>query len=422
MQRTNPPMWVFFTLSLLGLWLLSAPATFHFKSTPLVWSDLASGALLTILSICGRRKPTSLLLWIIAFIGIWLLVAPLLFWAPTAGAYINNTLIGALIIALAVIFFPMPGQVPDEEPTIPPGWSYNPSSWPQRIPVAFFAFVCWMISKYLAAFQLGYIDTVWDPFFDPGTKEVLESDVSKLFPVSDAGLGAFAYTLEFLSTCQGGKARWRTSPWSVLIFGLLVIPVSLVSVILIILQPLAVGSWCTLCLVTAVCMLIPIPLAVDEVIATLQYLKHSKEKSKLSLLFQGGLCAEAKTDERTPSLDRPLTSLCKASLWGATFPWNLILSIFLGVGLMCYPSYFHLHGILLDLDPILGALTVVVSVVSCSEFLRKMRYINLGLSLILFVSAWFSPISFGIHIATAIAIALLCLRKGILKERGLWRA
>lgn len=416
MPQNRPPMWIFFTLALLGLWLLTAPATFHFESSPLLWSDLISGALLIVLSLHARIRPTSCKLWILAAIGIWLEIAPLVFWAPTTGAYVNNTLVGALVIALAVVFYPMPGQLPDEEPTVPPGFSYNPSSWPQRLPIAFFAFICWMISRYLAAYQLGYIDTVWDPFFDPGTKGVLESDVSKLFPVSDAGLGALAYTLEFLATCQSGKARWRTSPWGVIVFGILVIPVSLVSVILIILQPLAVGTWCTLCLATAVCMLIPIPLAVDEVIATLQYLKKSKEKSFFSLLFKGGTCAEAKTDHRTPTLDQPLLKICQASLWGVTFPWNLSISALIGICLMSFPSLFDLEGILFDLDPILGALTVVVSVVSFSEHLRKCRYLNLLFALVLFIAAWFSSDYISLHAATAVAIALLSLRRGTVTQ------
>lgn len=418
MDLNKPPVWNLFAISLLGFWLITAPATFEFTTTPLVVSDLICGALLIILSLGFRKNPKASVLWIIAGIGIWLEFAPLLFWAKTSGAYINNTLIGTLVIAFSVIFFPIPGQIPDDEPTIPPGWSYNPSSWPQRIPVAFFAFLCWTISKYLSAYQLGYIDTVWDPFFNPGTEGVLDSSVSKLFPVSDAGLGAFAYTLEFLSTCQGGKARWRTSPWGVLLFGLLVIPVGFVSVVLIILQPLAVGTWCTLCLGTALCMLLPIPLAVDEVIATIQYLKQSKEKSFLTRLFKGGECTGAKKDTRTPSLEAPLLTLCKASLWGVTIPWNLVISAIIGLTLMTFPSRFDLEGILFDLDPILGALTVVIAVISCSEFLRRVRYVNLIFGLILFIASFFSPTDTMIHIAIAIAIALFSLRKGAVKEKG----
>lgn len=412
MDLTKPPMWSFFTISSLGLWLIAAPATFAFESAPLVISDLLSGVLLIIISLCNRKNPKASLLWFVAAIGIWLEFAPLVFWAPAAGAYINNTLVGTLVILLSVVLFPIPGQIPDTEPTIPPGWSYNPSSWPQRIPIAFFAFVCWMISRYLAAYQLGYIETVWDPFFNPGTTGVLESSVSKLFPVSDAGLGAFAYTLEFLSTCQGGKARWRTSPWGVLLFGILVIPVSLVSVILIILQPLAVGTWCTLCLVTAICMLLPIPLAVDEVIATLQYLKRARKGSRLSLLFQGGECVEAKIDKKTPSLEEPLLKICKASLWGVSFPWNLAIAALLGICLMTYPSQLHEEGILFDLDPILGALTVVATVISFSQLLRKARYLNFLFSLILIIGSLFSSEAVALHIATAIAIAIFSLRKG----------
>lgn len=405
MEPNKPPLWVFFTIALLGLWVMTAAPSFGFESLSLVVSDLICGLLLIIIALIARNKPTTMALWTIAGIGIWLQLAPLVFWAPTSGAYINDTLIGTLVIAFSVIFFPSLGQIPDTEPTIPPGWSYNPSSWPQRFPIAFFAFLCWMISRYLSAYQLGYIDSVWDPFFTPGTKGVLESDVSRMFPVSDAGLGAFAYTLEFLFTCQGGKARWRTSPWGVLIFGILVVPVSLVSVLLIILQPLAVGTWCTLCLLTALCMLLPIPLAIDEVVASIQYLRHSREKPFLELLFKGGLCPGAKEDTRTPSMQAPLFEICKASFWGVTVPWNLATTALLGVFLMSFPS---------EIDPIIGALTIVISVIACSEFLRKARYLNLLLSLILL----FSGTEIVIHIIIALGIGIFSLRKGPIKEKG----
>jgi len=416
MKKNIPPPACFFILILLGIWLLTAPGTFHFENSAVIYSDLICGILLICLGLIGRRSPTTPLLWTIAGVGVYLHAAPLLFWAPTAGAYLNNILIGTLVITIAILLFPMPNQVPDEEPTIPPGWTYNPSSWPQRLPIALFAFLCWVIAKYLTARQLGYIDTVWDPFFDPGTEAVLTSNVSQLFPVSDAGLGALAYTLEFLLTCQGGKARWRTSPWGVLVFGILAVPVSLVSVILIILQPLIVGTWCTLCLVTAFCMLIPIPLAIDEVIASLQYLKRTKTKPFLKLLFQGGDDPKAKNDSRTPPLTAPLYKIIQASLWGVTFPWNLSLSALLGVALMSLPSVLSIAGILFDMDPILGALIAVVSVVSYSEWLRSLRYLNCLFAAALFILAWFSLVYTALHLIIAIAIGLLSFRKGNLKE------
>ncbi len=422
MNEDKIPVQVYFTISLLGLWLLASTATFGYKSLPLIVSNIFCSLALIILGLRCRRNPTAIGIWAIAAIGIWLQFSPLLFWAPNAASYVNDTFIGCWVIALAITLHPMPGHSLKEKPTIPPGWSYNPSSWPQRLPIAFFAFICWMLARYLSAYQLGYIDTVWDPFFTPGTKGVLESDVSKAFPVSDAGLGAFAYTMEFFSICQGGANRWRTAPWLVLVFGILVIPVSIVSTILIILQPLAVGTWCTLCLVTAICMLIPIPFAIGEVAASIQYLRHSKQKTFFQLLFFGGNCPGEKPDTFPISMDQPLFALFKASLSGLTFPWNLSISVFLGVAIIAIPTALGVEGLLYDIDPILGALITLISVTSFAEYARNLRYLNGLVAAVLFACALssFSHQSLSIvllHMIFAIAIALLSLRKGPIREQ-----
>jgi hypothetical protein len=39
------------------------------------------------------NRPVSL--WICCFVGVWLTFAPVLFWAPTAAAYLNDTIVGA---------------------------------------------------------------------------------------------------------------------------------------------------------------------------------------------------------------------------------------------------------------------------------------------------------------------------------------
>lgn len=421
MQGEKIPVQIYFTLSALGLWLIASTITFAMGSTAVAYSNFAVGALLIYFGMKCRRSATSLEIWGITALGIWLQFSPLVFWAPEAAAYVNDTFVGAWVIALAITLHPMPGHSLKEEGTIPPGWTYNPSGWPQRLPIAFFAFLCWMIARYLSAYQLGYLETVWDPFFTPGTKGVLESDVSKAFPVSDAGLGALAYTIEFFATCQGGANRWRTAPWLVLVFGILVIPVSLVSTVLIILQPLAVGTWCTLCLVTAVCMLIPIPFAIGEVAATIQFLRKSKEKPFLELLFRGGKCPKEKKDGLSPTMDRPLSVLIESSLSGLTFPWNLNLAAILGIGLMALPSVFGLKGILYDIDPVAGALTAVVSVVSWAEMVRKWRYVNFLFSALILAGAAMAYKSepgaiIALHVGLAALIALLSIRKGEIKE------
>jgi uncharacterized membrane protein len=163
---------------------------------------------------------------------------------------------------------------------IPPGWDYNPASWAQRLPLVAVAAVGAALSTYLALYQYRVVDAVWDPFFGPGSERVLDSSVSKLLPVSDAALGAFGYLLDAAAGLVGGRNRWRTMPWLVVLFGILVGPLGAVSIALVIAQPLLVGEWCTLCLVTAALSVAMIAPAMDEVLASLQYLKRVREQSR----------------------------------------------------------------------------------------------------------------------------------------------
>lgn len=414
--------WISFAGVFLGLWLLISPATFNYQSRVLTYSDLACGVVLLIASLGCRRLKTVLVAWVFAIVGMWLECAPLIFWAPDPACYLNNTIVGMLTLALFILMPTIPNQIEETGPSVPPGWSYNPSSWPQRLPIALLAFIGWLFSLYLAAFQLGYLDVVWDPFFPNGTLRVLTSNVSKAFPIPDAGLGAFAYSLEILSTFQGSERRWRTMPWMVIIFGLLAVPLSLTSVILIILQPIAVGAWCTLCLMTACCMLIVTPLSIDEVVVAVQYLRASKEKPFLKLLFQGGKCPGATQDHRSPALDEPLFTLLQATRWGVTVPWNLALTVFLGIFLMCFPGVFDMQGFMADLDHIIGALIVTVTMVALAEAVRSVRYLNIVLGSILVIFAFFHFAKGNVsliltQIFLGILVTLLSIRKGPIREK-----
>ena len=162
----------------------------------------------------------------------------------------------------------------------PPGWHYNPSGWSQRLPVVILAFVGLFISRYLAAFQLGHIERAWDPFFGEGTERIITSYVSEAFPVSDAGLGAATYMLEVLTGVIGDRRRWRTMPWMVLLFGLMIVPLGVVSIAFIIIQPILLGTWCTLCLVAAAAMLLQIPYSLDEIVACLQFLDDRRRRGR----------------------------------------------------------------------------------------------------------------------------------------------
>jgi uncharacterized membrane protein len=161
---------------------------------------------------------------------------------------------------------------------IPPAWDYNPSSWRERIPLVIIASIGFFIAIYLALYQLKVVDSVWDPFFGDGTERVLTSQVSHAFPIPDALLGAFGYLVDVVSGIVGGVNRWKTMPWIVIIFGVAVGPLGLVSILLVISQPVFVGAWCTLCLTSAVISVMMISPAMDEFLASLQYLQRVRRR------------------------------------------------------------------------------------------------------------------------------------------------
>jgi hypothetical protein len=446
-------LWVYWMLILLGVWMVLSPLTFSYaKSTvepsggrslwltldqrilAMKWSDIISGILLIIFGFRSLtpNRPTGI--WIMCFTGIWISMAPLIFWAPTASAYINDTLVGMLVISLSVLIPGMPNMIMYMKmgSEVPQGWTYNPSSWPQRWIMIATGFLGFIVSRYLAAFQLGYIDNTWDPFFGISSEQVLNSTMSQSLPVSDAGLGAFAYTFEFLMGFMGSPSRWRTMPWMVTFFGILVIPLGLVHIFLVISQPLTVGAWCTFCLLAASIMLPIIPLEVDEVIAMGQHMRVATKNGEKfwSVFWKGGKPIEMNKDERSPELMQlpsKFKNVFAASVWGMSVPKTLGAATILGIFLMAAPGIFGLpvKASLADVNHLCGALIVVVSVISMGEVVRAGRYFNILIGLALAVIPWFVEDKHLalkiIDMAAGLLVAGLSVPLGVKKEKyGLW--
>jgi uncharacterized membrane protein len=424
-QRHGRTLWAPSANLVLGAWLLTSPAMLPYESVPLIWSDLASAVLILVFAGFSFSPRHLWAPWGIGVVGLWLLFAPLIFWAPTAAVYANDTLVGTLVITLALIVPGVPGLKEPPGPDTPPGWNYNPSWWVQRAPIIALAFVGFFISRYLAAYQLGHISSVWDPFFPGGTKAVLESKVSRAWPISDAGLGSISYILEALTGYWGGVRRWRTMPWLVVVFGILVVPLGVTSIVLIILQPLAVGAWCTLCLVTAAAMLLMIAPAMDEVVATGQVLVQGRRAGRFwRTFFKGGPSEqldEPVAVEYPPSV---LTGLVRAS--GLTcIPWNLGLCALLGVWLMFAPTVLGTTAWAADSDHLLGALVVTFSVIAWGEIARTGRLVNIALGAWLAAAPWMlsgaTTASRWNDLAVALALMALSVPRGRIRDRfGGW--
>lgn len=166
----------------------------------------------------------------------------------------------------------------------PPGFTWNPSAWKQRVPIAILGFIAAAISTYLALFQWGLLSSVWDPFFGSQTIEVIDSSTSHFMyswiGIPDAALGALAYLGDAIFGIAGSTRRWQYRPWLVILFGIDVIPLGIVSAVLVFIQGFIIGSWCTLCLVTAIISLILVVMAYDEVWASLRYLMFVYRKHR----------------------------------------------------------------------------------------------------------------------------------------------
>jgi uncharacterized membrane protein len=157
---------------------------------------------------------------------------------------------------------------------VPPGWDENPTAWPKRLSFAARAFVGLCIATYLTLYQVGVFSNVWEPFFGSGSREVLTSAFSRSLPVPDASLGALAYLTELVLSFIGRQDRWRTMPWTTIVLGFVVGFGAVVSILLMIVQPIAVGAWCTLCLASAFVSLTLVGPGMEELLATLQHLKR----------------------------------------------------------------------------------------------------------------------------------------------------
>ncbi len=430
MTHDESTVWPHFANMVLGLWLISGAFALAYGSRGLVVSDIVSGTFVIALSILSLSKRPMLRLWAPwanALVGVWLLFAPLVFWAPTAAGYANDTLLGALVVAFAVLApgMPMaPGMQMDVDgPDVPPGWSYNPSSWTQRAPIIALALVGFFMSRQMAAFQLGQITSLIDPFFGLGTERVLTSDVSKQFPISDAGFGGIAYAIEFLMGFMGDKRRWRTMPWMVTFFGILVVPLGVVSIGLIILQPLAVGSWCTPCLIAAAAMVIMIALTLDEVVAMGQFLVQAVREGQpfWRTFWLGGTLRDLPVvDSVRPDVVRPM-----AMLWGVTVPWSLALSVGIGVWLMFTPSLLGTQGSAAHADHLLGALIVTFAVMALADVGRALRFANVLFGAFVIAAPWLLQGATGssrwIDLGAGAAVVLLSFARGTVGEKyGTW--
>jgi len=433
--------WAHFVNIGLATWLITQPLLINVAEPLLRWSEMLLGAALLVCAALAISWRAPWARWACAGIGALVMAVPFLFSTENAAAYLSDTLVGALIFGFAVCTKPEPGTsalAALTGPLAPPGWSYNPSAWTQRLPIIALAIVGLYVSRYLAAYQLGHIPDVWDPFFagspaDPqnGTEEIITSWVSKAWPVSDAAVGGYTYLLEILTGIVGSRMRWRTMPWLVVLFGLMIAPLGITSIFFIIIQPVLIGTWSTIALIGAAAVLVQIPYSLDELLATLQFLRRRAKagQSWLRVLFVGDTDEMPKTDAADPvgdEFDQAPSAVIRSIVGsGVSLPWNLVLAALIGLALLFTRVLLGVDGTLANVHHVIGSLVLTVVAIAAAEVARPARYLNALLGAVLAAA----PFMMAADLATSafslvlgVALVVLSIRRGPIRERyGSWQ-
>ena len=441
-QRAN--RWAHFVNMGLGTWLITQPLLINVQEPLLRWNEMVLGAMLMLFAALALSWRAQWARWVCAGIGVLVMGVPFLFSTANAAAYLSDTLVGALIFGFAVCTKPEPGVAAVAAltgPVVPPGWSYNPSAWTQRLPIIVLAILGLYVSRYLAAYQLGYIPGVWDPFFaassplDPrnGTEDIITSWVSKAWPVSDAAVGGYTYLLEILTGIAGSRLRWRTMPWLVVLFGLMIAPLGITSIFFIIIQPVLIGTWSIIALIGAAAVLIQIPYSLDELIATLQFLRRRAQAGQnwLRIFFVGDTDEVPKTrgvetnTEVFDEFDQSPGAVFKAAIsGGVSLPWNLALAALIGLSLLFTRITLSADGNMAHAHHVIGSLVLTVVSIAAAEVARPVRYLNMVLGAALIAAPFMFAAGMAatiVSVVLGLGLIALSLRRGLIRERyGNW--
>jgi hypothetical protein len=299
---------------------------------------------------------------------------------------------------------------------LPPGWTYNPSRWSERLPVLVLALTGFGIAAYLGMYQWGAFPFVWEPFFGDGSHRILkESSLAHLLPVPDAVIGAVVYLLDATAGAIGGRARWRTLPWIVLLNGLIASGLGFGGMLLAIFQPVLFHAYCTLCLASAVCSIAMVGPVMAEVLVTLQFLKRERDRDRSlwRAVCGGRLVPELKEVLRAEP--HPGNLNCSNAdevepRRAVGFPVSAnLVSVSLGSWLMAAPAVLGYGGTAAMDDRIAGPVAVACGLIALHEVTRSLLRVTVVVGGWLVVAPWL--FGFGLPAllnSTAVGILLCC--------------
>ncbi|VTU16232.1 hypothetical protein [Variovorax sp. RA8] len=135
------------------------------------------------------------------------------------------------------------------------------------------------------------------------------------------------------------EAFRRTMPWRVILFDLTIVPLGVTSIFFIIIQPVVLGTWSVVALIGAAAILLQVPYSLDEIIATVQFLRRRARAGRpwLRVLFVGDLDEPAGPPGATRVDEfarRPGAVVRDMLAGGVNLPWTLALGAGIGLSLL----------------------------------------------------------------------------------------
>lgn len=300
-------------LAFLAVLLATSPITINHTGFFMAKSNIVGGGLLLILAAFSLKN--LLFFRLSTIIGLWEILIACIPEQSSLAVFANNTLVGLSIVCLTCIFPSRPSHL-EVGPTLPEGFSYNPSSENRRNVMFFFSSITWFIVR----------DLVTQSFYtSPNHAGFLTCIRAALFTTSSWLLAL---------SLSGSKRRWHTRPILVINSFLIVIFALLQVFLAVILQCIPVHNW--KCLSLTLSLAIIVIFNIDELQATLRHLfQTAKQDNQLKIYraLQGSTYYQESFlwEECSHS---SLSKACKQLTAGIYCPLSHLLSIAFAIVLL----------------------------------------------------------------------------------------
>jgi hypothetical protein len=213
-------------------------------------------------------------------------------------------------------------------------------------------------------------------------------------------------------------------PWLVVLFGLMIAPLGVVSIFFIVIQPILLGTWSTLALLAAAAMLVQIPYSLDELLASVQFVRRRARAGSrwLTVVLRGDTddVRRRTTSRAIDELDAPpLAIVGNALTGGVNLPWNLALAGAVALSLLFTRLFLGAEGAVANAHHLIGALVLTVISIAAAEVARPVRFLNIVLGAALVAVPFVyeaDAVSIAFTVAAGIAIGALSVRRGAIRN------